>query len=112
MRLQIHQSAGPRDRGVVRRALVQRNPHKLPDGERVAGPPRDSPFTVNAFEVAYQQKSKIDPGRHARPSHRGSIEALALPFHKSVKVVFRKKLIQALVKGMTRGSSQGAGWNP
>src|SRR5207249_6870783 len=105
-------SACPRDRRVVWRALVQRYPNELPDAQRVSSPPRDPPLTINAFEVAYQQQPKIDSRRQAWPPHCRRIETLAFPFHESVKIVFHEELVQANVKGMARGSSQGAGWNP
>jgi hypothetical protein len=97
---------------VIGRTLVQRNPYKLPNGQRISRPARDSSLTIDPFEVAYQQQPKIDSWRQAGPSHRRRIERLAFPFHESVKIVFREELIQAHVKGMAGGPSQGAGWNP
>ncbi len=42
----------------------------------------------------------------------GRIELLALPFHKSVEIVSREKLVQTLIKGMARGPRQFATRHP
>src|SRR6202035_2738188 len=67
-----------------------------------------SPFTIDAFEVAYQQQSEIDPRRQAWAAPRRRIESLPFLFHESVKIVFPQELIQSFIKRMARRARQGA----
>src|ERR1017187_7472296 len=112
MRFQVDQPARSRDRRVVGRSLVQRNSHELADRQRVACSPRDPAFAIDAFEVPYQQQSKIDTWRQPRPPHNGGIEWLAFSLHKSVKIALRQKLIQPFIEGMTCRARQSATRNP
>lgn len=112
VRLQIDQPPCARDRRVVRRPLVQRYPYKLPNGQRVPRSPGDASLTVDAFEVTDQQQPEIDSRRQSRPPHGRRVESLTYPFHKSVKIVFRKKLIQPFIEGMARRPRQSATRNP
>ena len=56
----------------------------------------------------WPSKNILDPVLRAA----GMQHTAAFPFYKSVKIVFRQELIQALVKGMGHRSSHGATWNP
>jgi len=58
MRVQIDQPPGARNRRVVRRVLVQPDPHKAPQRQRVRQSRRNSALTVNALEIADQQREK------------------------------------------------------
>src|SRR5215813_15227498 len=112
MGLHIDLSSRPRDGRMIRRTLILRNPHVLPNGQRISRPPRHPALAPYALEVAHQQQPKIDPWRQPRAPHGRRLETLAVPFHESIKIVFAEHLIQTLVKGMALGSSQCAGRNP
>src|SRR3954454_18236976 len=106
VRLHVHQSSRSRDRRMVWNAFIQRDPHKRPDRQTVAGPPGDAALRIDALEVADHQQTKIDARRQSGPSHRLGIEPLAHPFDNFVEMPLIQKLIQLLVKRMARRYGQ------
>ena len=55
---------------------------------------RRSVLGVDAFEVANQQQSELDPGGQAGAAHRGGVEAGTLRFDEVVEAVLSQQLIQ------------------
>jgi hypothetical protein len=80
MRLEIDQSACPRDRRVVRRRLVQPQAKKAAERQRVCCPPRNATLGVHALEVADEQQPEAHPRQQAGPSQR-RVELRTLRFH-------------------------------
>src|SRR5204863_4521707 len=74
--------------------------------KRIGSAPGDPALGVDAFEVANQQRSEIDPGGQAGAAHGGSVEAGTLRFDEGVEAVLSQKLIQPTIEGMTRGRRQ------
>ena len=65
----IEQSPRPRDGYVIRRALVQSDPEKLPRRERIRHAPLDPALAVNGFEKPIIISQKYCPGgSEGRPS--------------------------------------------
>src|SRR3984885_2072407 len=79
MRVQVDQASGPRDRRVIRGVLLQPNPHKLPQRQRVRQSPGYPTLTVDALEISNQQTPKVDPRRQRRPPELRRIELRAPP---------------------------------
>ena len=59
VRLQIDQPPRPRNRRMIGRRFVQRQPQKTADRQRVGRPPGDPAFRVDALEVADQQQPEV-----------------------------------------------------
>ena len=106
MRVQINQSPRTRDRGVVRRVLVQRNAHKTPQCQRIRQPPGNAPLGPDALEIPDQQRTKVDPRRQRRPPVLRRIKLRAPPLDKLVEALGLQQLIQLLVEGMPRRRCQ------
>ena len=63
------ESPRPRDGHMIRRALVQSDPEKLPQRERIRPAPGDPVFAVDGFEKADHHQPEICPGgSEGRPS--------------------------------------------
>ena len=77
VRFGIDQSAGPRDRRVVRRVLIQGHPQKAPDAEGVRRAPRDAALAVDSLEISNQEQAEIEARGQARAAHRGGVERMA-----------------------------------
>src|SRR5271165_5594232 len=52
-----------RDRGVIRRVLVQRNAHKTSQCQRIRQPPGNTALGPDALEISDQQRAKVNPRR-------------------------------------------------
>lgn len=102
----IDQPAGPGDRRVIRRRVVQRQAEEVPQRQRIGRPPRDTAFRVQALEAADEQQPKVDARRHARPSHRVRVEPRAGGLCEVVKSLVRQQSIQARVERMTHRRGQ------
>ena len=74
-----------RQRRVVRRRRVQRQPEKPPQAEGVRHPPRNPALAVEPFEVADQQAAEVHARGHARPAHRRRVERRAPRFDEGVE---------------------------
>jgi dihydrofolate reductase len=79
---------------------------KVAQRKRIGSAPGDPALGVDAFEVANQQQSEIDPGGQAGAAHRGGVEAGTLRFDEGVEAVLSQQLIQPTIEGMTRGRRQ------
>ena len=106
------QATGARNRRMVWGRLVQPNSQKIAQRQRVCRAPGDPALGVNAFEIADQEQSEIDPRWQSWPAHRLRIEAGALRFDEIVEPVLAQQLIQPPIKGMTRGGRQLRGRDP
>ena len=96
MRLHIDQSPGPRDRRVIRGLLIQADPQKLPEGQRVGGPPRDALFGVDSLEIANQQQAEIGSRRQRRPPIVFGIELGTLVLGKLIELLLVQQFVKPL----------------
>jgi hypothetical protein len=79
VRLKIDQATRPRDRRVIGRRLRQHQAEKVAQRKRIGSAPGDPALGVDAFEVANQQQSEIDPrGQAGGPSWRRRSRHIAL----------------------------------
>src|SRR6516164_4555935 len=106
VRLKIDQATRTRDRRVIGRRLRQHQAEKVAQRKRIGSAPGDPALGVDAFEVANQQQSEIDPGGASWGGHRGGVEAGTLRFDEGVEAVLSQQLIQPTIEGMTRGRRQ------
>src|SRR5947209_8621555 len=112
MRLDVDQAARARDRGVVRRPLLQTQPQERPHGQRIGRAPRDAALRIDPFEVPDQQQPKIPAGRQTGLSHGRCIKSPTLVFDKPVKTVGFQDRIQPRVERMPRRGRQIRGRHP
>src|SRR6516165_2716359 len=87
MRLQIDQPPGARNRRMVRRGLVQSDAQETPQRKRVLRSPGNSAFTVDPLEIADHQQPEVNPWHQPRAASFRRIEAPALVFYKTVKIL-------------------------
>ena len=106
VRLQIDQPARPRDRRVLGRRLVESQPQKPAQGQRIGGPPRNPPLRIDALEIADQQQPEVHAGRQTRAPQRRRVERRALRFDELVKPVLVENPIQPLIERMPAGGGQ------
>jgi hypothetical protein len=106
VRLQVDQPPRPRDRRVIRRRLRDPHAYELPQRQRIGQAPRDAALTIDSFEIADRQRTKIDAGDQAWATHRRRVEPAAKALHKRVKFLCIQKLVQALIERMTRRTRQ------
>src|SRR5208337_4700942 len=106
MRVEIDQSSRARNRRVIRRVLVQRNPHKAPQRQRVRQPPGNPALRPDALEIPDQQRPKVNPRRQRRTPVLGRIELRAPALDKLVEALGLQQLIQTLIKRMPRRRRQ------
>ncbi len=98
--VQIDQAPRPRDRRMVRRGLLQGHAQKRAERQRIRGAPGDTPFRVEAFEVADEQQAEVTSGRQAGPTHHRRVEARAPLLDEAIEVVRIKQGIQTRVERM------------
>src|ERR1022692_2503988 len=101
-----NQPPGARNRRVVRRVLVQRNPHKTPQRQRVRQPPRNAALRPDTLEIPDQQRAKVNPRRQRGPPVLRRLELRTPLLAKLVKALGFQQLIQLLVKRMPRRGCQ------
>jgi hypothetical protein len=65
MCLQVDQSTGARNRGVIGSILIQRNAQKAPQAQRVLQPPRNAALRLDALEIPNHQRPEINPRRQS-----------------------------------------------
>ena len=106
VRFHIHQPPRPRDRGMIRRLLIQPYPQKPPQRQRVIGPPGDPALRIDPFEIPDQQQPKVHSRHQARPPPFFRIEPPAPPLHELVETALFQQLVQTLIKRMTRALRQ------
>src|ERR1700693_3631572 len=102
MRVQVDQASGPRDRRVIRGVLLQPNPHKLPQRQRVRQSPGYPTLTVDALEISDQQTPKVDPRRQRRPPELRRIELRTPLFHELIELLSFQQFVELLIEGMSR----------
>src|ERR1700723_4310697 len=102
MRLNINQPPRPRDRRVIRRRLTQGNAHETTQRQGIGQTPAYPTLTVDAFEVADQQRTEIDSRHKPGTAHLRRIELPAKTFHTRVELLLVTKFVQTLVERMTR----------
>src|ERR1700692_1490865 len=102
MRVQVDQASGPRDRRVIRGVLLQPNPHKLPQRQRVRQSPGYPTLTVDSLEISDQQTPKVDPRRQGRPPELRRIELRTPLFHELMVLHSFQQFVELLVEGMSR----------
>src|ERR1700724_4561867 len=102
MRVQVDQASGPRDRRVIRGVLLQPNPHKLPQCQRVRQSPGYPTLTVDALEISDQQTPKVDPRRKGRPPELRRIELRTPLFHELIELLSFQQFVELLVERMSR----------
>ena len=102
MRFHRIQPPGPGDGGVIRRLLRQGITDEPAQGQGIAQAPGNSPFRINPFEVAQQQRTKVDARRDTGASHAALVIAPAQSLHVPVEVVLVENLIQPIVESMRR----------
>ena len=101
VRLEVNPPARARHRRVVRRRLVQRHVQKLPQAQRIGGPPRNRPFRVQTFEVAEQQQPEVAARRQTRPADPLRLELRALRLDEPVEAGLVENTIHSFVERMT-----------
>src|SRR5215467_4408022 len=102
MSLQIDQPPRARNGGMVRRGLVQSDAQETPQRQRVLRSPGNSAFTVDPLEIADHQQPEVNPRHQSRAASIRRIEAPALVFYKTVKIMFLQNSVQTLIERMTR----------
>src|SRR5437879_10185129 len=106
MGVHIDQPSRPRDRGVIRRVLVQRYAHETPQRQRIRQPPGNPALRPDALEIPDQQRPKVNPRRQRRTPVLGRIELRTPLLDKLVEVLGLQQFIQALIKRMSRRRRQ------
>src|ERR1035437_5901260 len=106
VRFNIDQPPRPRDRRVIRRHLLQPDPQKPSQPQRVRCPPRPPALPVQPLEVPDQQQPKVHPRRQTWPPHLRRVKPPAPLFHEAIKSSFLPPFIQSLIKRMPRRSRQ------
>jgi hypothetical protein len=105
MRIHIDPPPRSRYRRMIRRILVQSNPHKTPQRQRVRQPPRDSPLAVDPLKVASSRIGNRFPALTTSPV-RALIKLRAPTLHKWVEPFALQQLVQFLIKRMSRRRCQ------
>ena len=102
MRFHCIQPPGPGEGGVIRRLLRQGLTEEPAQAQRVAQAPGNSPFRINPFEVAQQQRTKVDARRDTGASHAALVITPAQALHVPVEVALVENLIQPILERMRR----------
>src|SRR5260370_23753208 len=101
MRFHVDQTAGARNRRVIRRVLIQPYPHKAPQPQRIRQLPGNPPFTVDALEVTQQQRPEVDPRGQRRPAILSRIELRTPSLYKLVELLRLQQFIESLIERMS-----------
>src|SRR6266496_2782690 len=112
MGVHIDQPSRPRDRGVIRRVLVQRYAHETPQRQRIRQPPGNPPLRPDALEIPDQPRPKVNPRRQRRTPVLRRIELRTPLLDKLIEVLGLQQFIQALIKRMSRRRRQLRVRNP
>jgi len=112
MRLQIDQPTRARDGRMLGRDLVETQPQKAAERERIRRAPRNAPLGIDALEVADQQQTEIGAWRETRSSTRRRIERGALRLDERVEGVVVQDTIQSLIERVRARRRQLIGGNP
>jgi hypothetical protein len=106
VRFHIDEPPGSGDGGVIRGSLVQTDPQKLTQAQRIGGPPRDPPFRVDAFKVPNQQQAEVRSRRQRRTSVPVRVEGGAFGFGKLVELLPIQQFVQPPIERMTGAGGQ------
>src|ERR1035438_7883592 len=101
MRFHVDQTAGTRNRRVIRRVLIQPNPHKAPQPQRIRQLPGNPAFAVDALKVAQQQRPEVDPRGQRRPTILSRIELRTPSLHKLIELLRLQQFIEPLIERMS-----------
>ena len=112
VRFHVDQPPRPRDRGMIRRRLIQPYPQKPPQRQRVICPPGDPALRIDPFEIADQQQPEVHSRRKARAPPLFRIEPPTPPLHKLVEAALLQQLVQALIERVARALRQRSLRNP
>src|SRR5260370_34901079 len=101
MRFHVDQTAGARNRRVIRRVLIQPNPHKAPQPQRIRQLPGNPAFTVDTLKVTQQQRPEVDPRGQRRPAILSRIELRTPSLHKLIELLPLQQFIEPLIERMS-----------
>src|ERR1035438_4492127 len=101
MRFHVDQTAGTRNRRVIRRVLIQPNPHKAPQPQRIRQLPGNPAFAVDALKVAQQQRPEVDPRGQRPPAILSRIELRTPSLHKLIELLRLQQIIEPLIERMS-----------
>src|ERR1039457_4520143 len=102
MRLQVDQSTGARNRGVIGRVLIQCNAHKVPQAKSIHQSPRDTAFRFDALEIPDHQRPEIDPGRQSRTPQLLGVKPCTQLLNEPVESLAVEDLVQTNIERVTR----------
>ena len=106
VRLEVDSSPRSRHRRVVRRCLRQRDVEELPEAQRIARPPRNRAFRIQAFEVAQKQHPEVAARRQTWPADPVRVELRTLRLDQGVEARLVEDTVQPLVERVARASRQ------
>src|SRR3984893_6811826 len=92
--------------------FVQGDAEEAADRQRIRGAPRDAAFRIDAFKVANQQQTEIDPRRQTGPPHGPVVERLTEALDERIEVVVVQQRVHPLIERMRRGRRQVARRDP
>src|SRR5207244_2651704 len=91
---------------MVRRSLIQPDPQKPPQRQRIRHSPSDPTLSLDAFEITDQQRAEVN----ARPQRRAPvllrIKLRAPALDKLVEALGLQQFIQPLIEWMPRSRCQ------
>src|SRR5208283_4694778 len=101
MRFHVDQTAGTRNRCVIRCVLLQRYPHKAPQPQRIRQLPGNPALTVDALKVSQQQRPEVDPRGQRRSTILSRIELRTPSLHKLIELLRLQQFIEPLIERMS-----------
>ena len=106
MGLNIDQPTGTRDRRVVRRVILEPEPQKAPNRQRIRRAPRDAALRIDALEVPDQQQTEVTPRRQTRAAQHRRVKGSTPVFDERIEAVGIQQGVQSRVKRMARRDRQ------
>src|SRR6516164_11599194 len=91
---------------MVRRSLVQPDPQKPPQRQRIRHSPSDPTLSLDAFAIPDPQRAEVNARPQRRPTQSHVIKPRTQSFHELVEPCPLQHLVQSLVKRMPRCSRQ------
>lgn len=85
---------------MIGRHLIQSDPKKTTQGQRICRPPRNPALALQPFEIPDQYQTEVPPGRQTRPSHPLRIEARTLVLHPFIKTTRLQHSVQLFIERM------------
>ena len=93
VRLEVDQPPRPGDRRVLGCRLIEAQPEKAAQRQRVGSPPGDPTFRIDALEVPDQEQPEIGPRQQTGTADRRGVERGALRLDERVERVRVQDLI-------------------